>query len=139
VKQPLLIPLGLYVAACCLPALEWRTDKGVTDVMFGLRALAVGWSGIFALVLGWYANPFWGLGMLLGAAGKRSGASVCAVIAFAIGLTIYVDTLRSLPADTGGNNRTRIVAILPGAQLWLLSIAALPVVMLTRRDGATSR
>lgn len=61
-QSPVLVSVALYVAACCLPALEFRNTTNADDVMWGLRALAVGWSGIFAGVMAWYANPFWLLG-----------------------------------------------------------------------------
>jgi hypothetical protein len=64
-KSGLLVSMVLFAIACCPPALEFKNSHGPNDVMLGLRALAVGWSGIFAAVVAWYANPVWVLGLLL--------------------------------------------------------------------------
>jgi hypothetical protein len=69
-KRGLVVSLALFAKACCLPALEFRISNGPNDVMWGARALVVGWSGIFAGVMAWYANPMWLLGLLLWALRK---------------------------------------------------------------------
>ncbi|MBI2684740.1 MAG: hypothetical protein HYX27_00375 [Acidobacteria bacterium] len=133
-KNPLYISVGLFLAACCLPALEWKQKDGM-DVMLGLRALAVGWSGIFAGVLAWYANPIWGIGLFFGALRKRAPAIVIGFLAILIALTLFNDLDRELPADEGNVNKTSIQRLLPGAYVWLLSLAAAPIGAAFRKPG----
>lgn len=134
-KIPLLASGGLFLAACCLPALELQKSGGAGDVMFGLRALVVGWSGVFAGVLGWYANPLWALAMLAAAFRKRILVAVLCAGALAVGCTVFSDVGRELPGDEGNVTKTSIVRILPGCYVWLLSMAALPVPSLFRKPA----
>ena len=78
--NPLFVPIGLFVFACCLPALTFKPD----DVAFGLRILVVGWSGVFAGVLAWYANPLWVLGLVFGALRKRIPAVLCGILSLPV-------------------------------------------------------
>jgi hypothetical protein len=114
--------LILYAVACCLPALEWRGDNNPRDIMFGLRALAVGWSGIFAGVLAWLANPVWLLALCLAFFRKPWPGAIAGIIALLIALTVFRDLGRDLPGDEGNVTKTRIAALLPGAYAWFASI-----------------
>src|ERR1700744_3417370 len=111
-----------YVAACCLPALRWQNDNKGFEIMLGLRALAVGWSGIFAGVLAWFANPFWFLALVLAFFRKPWLGSIAGAIALLIALTVFNVVGRELPGDEGNVTKTRIVAVLPGAYVWFASI-----------------
>lgn len=125
-RSGLWITLGLYLAACCLPVLDIR--KGSTpDPMWGANALIVGWSGLFAAVFGWYANPFWFVGMIFAIMRKPRIAALFGVIAIAIACTVFTDFGRILPADEGNVTKMRIVGLLPGAYLWFASLLSLPV------------
>lgn len=126
-KSGLLVCLGLYAISCCLPALEWRKDQSGPDIMLGLRALAVGWSGLFAGVTAWYANPVWLVGLALLAFRRTNLAAAAGVVALLIGLTVFRDIDRELPGDEGNVTKTAIVRVLPGAYMWFASLAALPV------------
>ncbi len=117
----------LYLIACCLPALEFKNSDKPNDIMFGLRALAVGWSGIFAGVMAWYANPFWMLGLILALLRKPVFAAVAGVIAIAIALTTFSVIGRELPGDEGGVTKTTVIRLLPGFYVWIASLVALPV------------
>ena len=126
-KRALLISPVLFAIACCLPALEWRNSNSTApDVMLGLRALAVGWSGIFAGVVAWYANPFGLLSLLLAAFRKPLLAAVVGAIAVAIACTTFATVGRELPGDEGNVTRTTVVRLLPGCYVWLASLAILP-------------
>lgn len=126
-KSGLWISLGLYAVACCLPALEWRKDHSANDVMLGLRALAVGWSGIFAGVLAWYANPLWLLGLLLATLRKPTAATIAGIVAIGIACTVFQDLGRELPGDEGGVTKTAMIRVLPGCYVWLASLVLLPL------------
>ncbi|MEP6534899.1 MAG: hypothetical protein ABJF23_06265, partial [Bryobacteraceae bacterium] len=119
----LLISPVLFAVACCLPALEFRNSGTPNDVMLGLRALAVGWSGIFAGVFGWYANPFWAFGLLLSGLRKGRAAAVFGVIAMALAATTFSDIGRELPGDEGNVTRTAILRLLPGCYVWMAALA----------------
>jgi hypothetical protein len=108
------LSVGLFVAACCLPALEFKNSDKPNDVMLGLRALAVGWSGIFAGVIAWYANPFLALSLVLAAIRKPVMAGVAALIVVGIALTVFSDIGRELPGDEGGVTKTTLIRVLPG-------------------------
>ncbi|MBN9659823.1 MAG: hypothetical protein J0H49_16680 [Acidobacteria bacterium] len=126
-KSGLLASLGLYAIACCLPALAFRKTGSPDDIMLGLRALAVGWSGIFAGVLGWYANPLWLLGLLLIALRKPTAAAIAGVLAVALACTVFSDLGRELPADEGNVTKTAILRVLPGFYVWVASFLLLPI------------
>jgi len=121
-KILILTSVLVYVVACCLPALQWRDDNKPLEIMLGLRALAVGWSGIFAGVVAWYANPLWLLSLSLAFLRKPWLGSIAGVIALLIALTVFNVVGRELPNDEGGVTKTRIVAVLPGAYVWFISI-----------------
>ena len=129
----LLISLGLFVAACCLPALEWKNSSRPNDIMFGLRALAVGWSGIFAEVFAWYANPFWFLGMILLLFRKPGLAALMGIIALAISANTFAVIGRELPGDEGNVTKTTIIGVLPGCYVWMASLATLPLAALLQK------
>ncbi len=116
--------LDLCNSSLCLPALKWRNDNNLPewDIMLGLRALAVGWSGIFAGIVSWYANPLWLLALVFAFFRKVWLGSITGAIALVIALTIFTVIDRVLPADEGGVNKTKIVAKLPGAYVWFASI-----------------
>ena len=130
-KQParlvntlILLSVGAYVIACCLPALEWRNTgrPPEREIMLGLRALAVGWSGIFAGVVAWFANPLWLLALCLVFFQKPWLGSIAGTIALLIALTVFSVVGRELPGDEGNVTKTTIVSVWPGAYVWFVSI-----------------
>ncbi|MEO6002768.1 MAG: hypothetical protein ABIZ04_06805 [Opitutus sp.] len=123
----------LYVVGCCLPALEFRDGKNVPDIMFGLRALAVGWSGLFAGVMAWYANPIWLFGVIAMAFRRPFPAVLAGVAAIAIALLTYSAVGRELPGDEGNVTKTTIVSVLPGFYFWLGSLVLLPLAAVFHR------
>jgi hypothetical protein len=129
-KIILTISVALFVVACCLPALEFSKSQGVKDLLLGGQVLGVGWSGIFAGVFGWYANPFWVLGLVMGFLGKPKWAAIAGIVALAIGCTTFTLFGKSLPADEGGTNQMTLTRTLIGCYVWLASLATLPLVML---------
>jgi len=123
----LALSIALFAAACLLPALEFQQSHG-TDVQWGANILAVGWSGIFAGVLAWYANPFWVLGLVLGLRGKPKPAAIAGLVALAIGCSTFTLFGKVLPADEGNVNHMTLVRTLAGCYCWLASLATLPLV-----------
>src|SRR4030095_11120602 len=97
------------------------------DIMYGLRALAVGWSGIFAWVLAWYANPCWFLSLVLGFFRRPIAAALVGVVAVALAATTFKVVGRELPGDEGNVTRTTVIRLLPGCYLWMASMALLPL------------
>lgn len=133
-KNPVLIAIVLFIVACCLPALYFTGRGQPDDTMFGLRALAVGWSGIFGGVPAWYANPFFALGVVLAFLRKSLFSAIAGIVAIAIACTIYSDIGRELPGDEGNVTHTTITRLLPGFYVWVASMAALPLVALQRKS-----
>jgi hypothetical protein len=132
-KLGLLLSLILFVAACCTPALEFRHSSGPNTAMWGAAVLGVGWSGIFAGVVAWYANPFWLLGMVLAVFRQRKVGVAAGIIAAIIASTTFFVIGRELPADEGDVTHMAIVRLLPGCYCWLASLVTLPVAALVQR------
>jgi hypothetical protein len=128
-KIVLVSSVVLFVAACCIPALQFNKSQGGDDMMLGANVLGVGWSGIFAGVYAWYANPVWLLGLIMGLVGKPRVAAICGLAALAIGFTTFAVIGKMLPADEGGSNQMTLVKTLAGCYVWLASLAALPLVV----------
>ena len=128
-KMVLLASLALFIVACCIPALQFHKSQGGDDIMIGAGVLGVGWSGIFAGVFAWYANPVWLLGLIMDFVGKPRFAAVAGLIALAIGCTTFTLIGKMLPADEGGVNQMTLVKTLTGCYVWLASLAALPLVL----------
>src|SRR5262245_44483143 len=105
-KYLMFVSIALFIVACALPALEFKNSNGPNDIMLGLRALAVGWSGIFAAVIAWYANPFWMFGLLMGFLRKPWLCTAAGVVAVAIALSTYSVVGRELPGDEGNVTKT---------------------------------
>ena len=110
----LIASVAFFAIACCLPALDFRKSDGSHDVMFGLRALAVGWSGLFAGVMAWYANPVWLLGVNLAYVRKPIPAVLLGLIAMGIATATFSVVGRELPADEGNVVKMTVVELLPG-------------------------
>ena len=119
----------LFGIACCLPALEFSKNQDSKDVLSGINVLAVGWSGIFAGVIAWYANVLWVIGLVLGLLGKPKLAAVAGVLALLTGCTTFSLFGQQLPADEGGVNHMSLTRTLPGCYVWLASLAVAPVVV----------
>jgi len=93
--------------------------------MLGLRALAVGWSGIFAGVLSWYANPVGLAAVILICLRKRIPALLLGLAATALACTAFSVVGRELPGDEGNVTKTAVVKLLPGCYVWMASFIAL--------------
>ncbi len=123
---------SIFLVACCLPALEFNKENA-SDVLSGASVLGVGWSGIFAGVFGWYANPIWLLGVVMAFLNKPKLAAIAAIVAFAVGCTTFTMFGRVLPADEGNVTHMTLVRLLPGAYLWLASLLAPALALLINR------
>ena len=126
----LIASVVFFAIACCLPALDFRKSDGSQDVMFGLRALAIGWSGLFAGVMAWYANPVWLLGANLAYVRKPIPAVLLGLIAIGIATATFSVVGRELPADEGNVVKMTVVKLLPGCYVWMASLVLLPVAAL---------
>lgn len=120
------ISAALFVIACCLPALEWKPDSGPAYVDNGLRTLALGWSGLFGNLLTWYANPLWLWALVLALQRRPWPSTIVALVGLLLALTMFSAVGRDMPGDEGNVTKTRIIALLPGAYVWLVGIG-LPV------------
>jgi hypothetical protein len=127
VNKGLIPSVALFAISCCLPALEFQGAGRPNDVMLGLRALAVGWSGIFAGVLAWYANPIWLIGIFFAALRKPGLVLIATIIALGLACTVFSAVGRELPGDEGNVTKTTISRLLPGCFVWMASLAALPL------------
>jgi hypothetical protein len=122
-----IVSIVLFVAACCTPALEFRHSDGPNTVMWGAQILAVGWSGVFAGIVAWYANPFWLAGLIFDLLRKPTPAAAAGVIAIAIACSTFAILGREMPADEGDVTKMAVVRLLPGCYVWLASLVAIPL------------
>ena len=129
----LLSSFGLFVLACCLPALEFEKSSGPNDTMFGLRALAVGWSGFFAAIFAWFANPLAAISAVFAMMRKPTISLALAIVAVVLAGTTFQLLGRELPADEGNVTKMTVIKLLPGCYVWMTSIALLAVDALFRR------
>lgn len=123
----------LFAIACCLPALEFSRSAGGTDTQWGANILAVGWSGIFAGVTAWYANPVWLLALVLAWFRKPTLAAVAGLVPIGIAATTFSLFGQVLPADEGNVNHMTLIRLLPGCYVWMASLAVLPLVVFFRK------
>lgn len=129
----LFLSVGLFLISWALPALEFRRSNAANDVMFGLRALVVGWSGVFAAVFAWFANPFWFFGVVFLALRKPWLAGFLGVIAIAFAATTFSVLGRELPGDEGNVTKTAVIKLLPGCYVWMASLVLLPIAAVLSR------
>lgn len=122
-----LLTVALFVLACLVPALEFRHycgDPSNYDMVTweGLRALALGWMGLFVGIVGWVANPFWLLGMLAYLFNFRWTARLLLFVALGLALSSVMLFDRILPADEA--NLCQMVLEMPqaGFYLWLAAM-----------------
>jgi len=128
-KFLLLASVALFALACCLPALEFTKAPTGRDVLWGGNVLAVGWSGIFAGVVAWYANPVWLFGIIMAYIGRPKLAAIAGLVALAIAGTTFSLFGQQLPADEGGVNHMSLTRTLVGCYVWLAGLATLPLVL----------
>ena len=125
--------IALFLVACAMPALEFENNQKERDIMFGLRALVVGWSGVFAAVVSWYANPFYVLGAVLAYFRYPVAAILMGLISFAIAVTVFTVIGRVMPGDEGNVTKTAIIKLLPGCYVWITSLGLLPIAAITQK------
>ncbi|MFN8442824.1 MAG: hypothetical protein U0175_18755 [Caldilineaceae bacterium] len=119
-----LLTILLFILACAVPALEFRhycSDPANYDMVTweGLRALALGWMGLFVGMIGWYANPFWLFGMLAYLFNFRWVARILLFIALVLALTSFMLIDTSVPADEANVCKLMLETPLIGFYLWL--------------------
>jgi hypothetical protein len=131
-KPAILISIALFLAACALPALEFKRSWGPPEVWRGWEVLAFGWNGVFFYILGWLANPLWIASLVYALPGKPK-AAVAGWLALLFAATILIDMRRTLPGDEGGVTTQTISRLLPGFYFWIASLLTLPVCTLIQR------
>lgn len=115
------LSLILFGLALMTPALFFKAK----DSMPGFVALLIGWLGLFVGQFAWFANLFWGLGLLLLLLGRPKGAIVVIAVGLLIGLHTFALIGEELPGDEGGVTRTIVSSAGPGTYLWLSSFLTL--------------
>ncbi len=113
--------LGLFGFALVTPALFFEAR----DSMLGFVALLIGWLGLFVGQFAWFANLFWGLGLVLLLLGRPKGAIVVIACGVLIALHTFALIGEELPGDEGGVTRMIVSGAGPGTYLWLSSFLTL--------------
>ncbi len=133
-KTAVLASVALFAIACATPALRFHHSGGRIEENLGLHVLAIGWTGIFAGIFAWCANPLWVLGVIAGFLGaKRLPVIILGVLALAIAATTFPIVGQELPGDEGNVTRMTVVRLLPGCYIWMASLALLPVAAMLPR------
>lgn len=123
---------AVFLLACCLPALEFSKER-TPDVLSGFNVLAVGWSGIFAGVVAWYANPIWLFALAMAFINRPKLAAGASLLALLIGCTTFSLFGKVLPADEGGVTHMTLQKLLPGAYVWLIGLITPALSLLLRK------
>lgn len=131
-----LASIGCYVLACCLPALEWTYSNKPPEAELGIHSLAIGWLGILAGVVSWYANPFWLTSVILLTFRKWGLAIGFGALSCVLALSTFLYVGDKLPGDEGGVTTAIITRLLPGAYVWLASLIIVPIGAAVARDAA---
>ncbi|MCY1047296.1 hypothetical protein OV208_38720 [Corallococcus sp. bb12-1] len=121
---------GLFIFACVAPAMHVITVSSSSQTnerdMAGLELLAVGWMGVFALNVGWYANPLLALALFLLVLGADRGALVVGTIAAIVGASSLSWYVHPLPADESGGRDIELLYPSLGFVCWMLSLLIVP-------------
>ena len=117
--------LVLFVAACCLPAVEFRKNAAGSVVWFGGEALAMGWLGVLLGQFAWLANPLLVFSGPLLALRLRLPAIACAGLAVLFSLNTFVLFGMEVPGDEAGVNKLYLQALREGAWLWFGSLGVM--------------
>jgi hypothetical protein len=114
--------LLLFLIACALPAA--RLENGT--VWPGGQMLLSGALGALFGQFAWYANLLYFLTLIFVALGRRRVALVLSFGPILLALDMLAFPGTEILLDEGGVNKTRVLALLPGAWVWLAALT-LPV------------
>jgi len=117
---------AVHIASFGLPVFQ----VGGGRVIMGYEVALFGGFGIFSGVMGWFANPFFWLGVLFLACGSIRTGSSLAVVGLLLALTTLL--LKNLVVDESGSWRP-ITGHGPGFYVWLASYIALAATGLSFR------
>jgi hypothetical protein len=140
----------VVVVACALPALDWQNVAGASDhqVERGFMALVFGWSLLFQLEPVWLANPVLLMGWIAlrrsveGYRAAAVAALACGAIALALGTSLLLFRLDTVPLGLDNPSKYRIDGLLVGCYVWWASILTVVtgalVAIVTRAIGGES-
>jgi len=116
--------VALYLLSLPLPAIH-EVGLGVGPTR-GLGILATGYFGFLFMQLGWLANVFWVLGVILLARQQWKTATILAALAVVVAADSFVLYATGFPSDSGHNYA---VTLMYGfwvwwASLWVLAAGA---------------
>jgi hypothetical protein len=115
------VSFGLFLVACLLPALVF---SGADEAWPGYGVLFVGWMGVGAGQFGWFANPVYGLALLLVMFRRYVAAAVVAAVAFVVALHTLSLFVSEIPADEGGVATHHLVTLHAGFYVWMAALGA---------------
>jgi len=127
--------LVVFLIACAAPALEFRdTNTAAPNVMQGFQVLLMGWLGVFAGQLAWFANPLFATGLLLLSLRRRTAALVCGTVAVLVAGDTFVLFSQQLPANEGDVGKLILQHLKAGFYLWAAALVLLPLGALILRQ-----
>ncbi len=114
--------LFLFLLACVTPAMVF--DK---DMWFGIQVFVLGWQGLFLGQLGWFANLFWLLSLLLAFLRRWFLTLAATLMALLIALDAFSFVGATVPLDEGFVNKMTFESYQVGFYFWFASIAAIGI------------
>ena len=112
------VALALYVFACCLPAV--RMENG--SVWYGAEILLLGPFGLLFMQIAWFANLLFIPSLIFIGMGWWRAALFVSLLQVLIALDMLNFPGSEIILDEGGINKTSVLALLPGAWFWLVSL-----------------
>jgi hypothetical protein len=128
-KALYLLPLLLFVASLCLPAV-YQSHRPTS----GAWLLVLGWLGVLRLQIAWLANPVGLAAFLFGLSNRPWPAAVLSFVALLISLTALLWRTEPSLGEGGGQLEVRPAI---GTYLWISSFAGLLCCVLL--EGALTR
>lgn len=136
------ISLLVYVLACCCPALEMATTttrEPLTPVtyqtMWGFQLLMMGYMGIAYGIISWFANPLWGVALLLVLLKWMKAALAVSLASVVISLTSFWVIGKDLYVWESDIYHQHVSAALPGCFLWMASLVLVPLACWLKMTG----
>ena len=125
--QIAVVSIVLFLISLAMPALRkvGVADPRPTDpanIEHGILLLALGWTGIFAGFVSWFANPLYLIGMTLYLRRSRKPPRALFTIALFFALSILLRVGVSFQSDTSGGGYS-VIVLLAGFWVWTASLA----------------
>lgn len=119
--------LVLFLAACYLPALEFRRNEAGREIWSGGQCLAIGWLGLLAVQFAWLANAWLLLAAVFLLQRRRRDCIISVVLALVFSMHVWVLFNGSVPGDEANVSKLFLTRLREGTYLWQASMVVMLV------------